>query len=98
MGEEDHSLGWPQHKCDTLFKKYLKQKRTWGVAQVVKCLPHKYKVLSSNPNATKKKKVQREERNFLGDWKTLPIDDKEKAEPLHSFFCFLSYHKRGTEV
>jgi hypothetical protein len=46
----------------------------------------------------KKKKVQREERNFLGDWKTLPIDDKEKAEPLHSFFCFLSYHKRGTEV
>jgi hypothetical protein len=35
-------------ECETLPKKYLKQKRAGGVSQVVECLSNKLKALSSN--------------------------------------------------
>jgi hypothetical protein len=35
--------------CKTLSEKYTKAKSTGGVVQVVKCLPSKFKALSSNP-------------------------------------------------
>jgi hypothetical protein len=45
----------------------LQETQCWdgGVAQVVECLPSKYEVLSSNPNAEKKKKTHNAKR-FVG--------------------------------
>jgi hypothetical protein len=37
-------------------KNNKKVKKGWGLAQVVKCLPSKYKSLSLNPITAKKKK------------------------------------------
>jgi hypothetical protein len=42
---------------EILSKKYPIQKRGVGVAQVVDCLPCKFKALSLNPITAKKKKI-----------------------------------------
>jgi hypothetical protein len=44
------------HKCKTLSKIYLKQKRAGVVAQVVDCLPSKCEFLSSNPKRNQESK------------------------------------------
>jgi hypothetical protein len=50
-------------KCKTYLKKKLKQKRDGNMAQVVECLPGKYKALSPNPSTKNKtKKIKAEER------------------------------------
>jgi hypothetical protein len=46
--------------CETLSQKYLTQKRTDRVAQVVEHLPSKPDALNSDPNTTKKKKKKKD--------------------------------------
>jgi hypothetical protein len=48
--------GQPGQKARSLISKVTRAKRAGGGAQVVERLPHKHKVLSSNPGTTKKKK------------------------------------------
>jgi hypothetical protein len=45
-------------KYMTVFEKQLKQKRTRNMASVVKHLPHKHEVLSSNSRTMKRKRKE----------------------------------------
>jgi hypothetical protein len=42
---------------------YRRGRRGWDVAQVVKCLPGRLKILSSNPSTVKKNKVEKKRHN-----------------------------------
>jgi hypothetical protein len=62
LGDRDQEDLWfeaSQNNRETLFQKYPTQRGAGGVAQVVECLPNKYKVLSLNPSAAKKKKKKK---------------------------------------
>jgi hypothetical protein len=47
--------GWPEQKCETPSESQTKSKRMRGVAQAIKLLPRKHKVLSSVLVLKKKK-------------------------------------------
>jgi hypothetical protein len=53
--QEDCDTGWLGQKCETLFEKYLQQKRARGATQVVECLHRMHETLSTNPNSAKNK-------------------------------------------
>jgi hypothetical protein len=57
--QKDQGPGWPSHKCETLFEKYLQQK--WlgvGLKQKITCLAS---ALSLN-SSTKKRKEEKKKR------------------------------------
>jgi hypothetical protein len=63
--QEDQDYRPAKANCEPLSKKYPKQNRAGGVAQVLECLSSKHKARSSNPNTKKINKYNKKDKLMI---------------------------------